>query len=78
MTEIKKMHHAYIGLAIMAVSFFFDGWIKWTLLIVGYTIFVDDVEQEITKIYIPEFRSPMNILFRYLWGLTGWTWPFKF
>jgi hypothetical protein len=71
-------HHAYIGLGIMALAYLFHGWAWWVVFLSGFAIFVDDVEQEITKIYIPEFRSPLNVLFRYLWSLTGFNWPFKY
>jgi len=80
MTETKDYfkHHAYVGLGLIAVSLFLHGFWHYFVLLGGWWLLTDDIGQEIMKMFDPEFRSPINILFRYLWGLTGWDWPFKY
>ena len=73
----KQAHHLYIGIFFIVWGIFETGFWHYAFLLFGFHLFCDDLGQEIIKLKKPDYRSPINIFFRYLWhlGFGDW-WPF--
>ena len=75
--NLKKAHHLYIGLLLIIIAIFLRGFWHYTTLIIGVWLASDDIGQEIIKLTRPDYQSPVNILFHYLWEkIFGTWWPF--
>ena len=74
MTEIAEtfepfeFHHLYWGLMAIILSLFLHGFWHYLALIGGVYAVADDVCRH---------TGGLHELFCYLWGLTGWNWPFN-
>jgi len=75
MDNFKGVHHGYLGLLMMALSFFLI-WSHVSTLVVslvfvlGLIIFTDDFYQHLRQRKKPEYHSPLHRLFRFAYG-----WP---